>query len=82
MTCQEFIEFVWKYLDNALPQDQRAIFDAHLAVCPGCVNYLSNYGETVRLVGQAFADPQAEVPEEVPEELIAAILRARSKAVT
>jgi len=79
MTCQEFIEFVWKYLDELLPEEQRETFDEHLAVCPGCVNYLANYSETMRLVGQAFAESDAELPDEVPQELITAILDARSR---
>ena len=80
MTCKEFIEFVWRYLDEQLPAEQRATFDAHLAVCPGCVSYLANYAETVRLAGQAFGDPDAALPEDVPEELVAAILHARAQS--
>jgi len=79
VTCKEFIEFVWRYLDAQLPAEQRAVFDKHLAVCPGCVNYLASYDETIRLVGQAFGDPDAALPDDVPEELIAAILAARSR---
>lgn len=78
MTCKEFIEFVWRYLDERLPHDQRAVFDEHLAVCPGCVNYLASYSETVRLVGRAFEDPEGTLPDDVPEELVAAILEARN----
>jgi anti-sigma factor RsiW len=77
MTCKEFVEFVWKYLEGELPQDQRFTFDAHLSICPDCVNYLQNYGETVRLANEAFADEGAEVPDDVPEDLVRAILDAR-----
>jgi len=79
MTCREFIEFVWQYLDEKLPREQRETFDEHLAVCPGCVNYLSNYNETIRLVGKAFGGPDADLPDDVPEELITAILDARRR---
>ena len=80
MTCKEFIEFVWRYLDEQLPREQRAVFDEHLAVCPGCVNYLANYAETVRLVGRAFEDPDGALPDDVPEDLVAAILEARNQS--
>jgi predicted anti-sigma-YlaC factor YlaD len=76
VTCKEFIEFVWRYLDEELPAEQRAVFEEHLVVCHGCVNYLAGYAETVRLTGHAFEDPNGALPEDVPEELVAAILAA------
>jgi anti-sigma factor RsiW len=77
MTCQEFIEFLWKYLDRKLPPEQRFTFDAHMAVCPDCVNYLQNYRETVRLGQETLGACCDPVPPDVPEDLIQAILDAR-----
>lgn len=79
MTCRDFAEFVWKYLEGELPRDQRFDFDAHLAVCPHCIAYLRTYEETVRLGKEAFRAPDAAVPDEVPEDLVRAILDARGK---
>ncbi len=78
MTCQEFIEFLMDYSDGRLPDAQRAKFDAHLAECPWCVNYLRTYQETVRLGKAALAPTNTAVPAEVPEELVKAILIARA----
>jgi anti-sigma factor RsiW len=49
MTCQELVELVTDYFDGALDEAERAEFDAHLAVCPGCVTYLEQMRATVRL---------------------------------
>jgi anti-sigma factor RsiW len=75
MTCREFVEFLMGYLDGELPEAQAATFDSHMQACPGCVTYLETYEETVRL-GQLCRDPEGPVPEDVPEELVAAILAA------
>jgi anti-sigma factor RsiW len=49
MTCQELVELVTDYFDGALDAATRAEFDAHLAVCPGCVTYLEQMRTTIRL---------------------------------
>jgi anti-sigma factor RsiW len=77
ITCREFVEFLEEYRTKALPAERRSIFEEHLAICPWCVAYLETYGETIRLGKGAFADPDAPVPEEVPEKLVQAILEAR-----
>jgi anti-sigma factor RsiW len=64
-----------------LPAEERAIFDAHLAECPWCVAYLKTYQETIKLGKAAFAPSDEPVPEEVPDELVQAILAARQKPV-
>ena len=80
MTCREFTEFLMDYLDGDLPLAERTRFDEHLAVCAACVEYLRSYGETIRL-GRAVCDEEhAAVEDEVPEELIRAILTARGRA--
>ena len=78
MTCREFIEFLWRYLSNGLSTAARATFEEHLAECPDCVNYLQSYQETIRVGKVIFTHPEEPVPDQVPEELIQAILSARA----
>lgn len=79
LTCRELIGFLMDYLDDVLTPEDRASFDAHLAICPDCVHYVESYRATVRAGRAAFADPESPAPEEVPEALVAAILAARRR---
>jgi anti-sigma factor RsiW len=56
MSCQELVELVTAYLEDALPADDRARFDAHLELCPPCVEYLAQFERTVQAVGLASPD--------------------------
>jgi anti-sigma factor RsiW len=76
--CREFVSFLDDYFGGKLPLDRRAEFEAHIAVCPPCVNYMKSYQETVRLGKAACADLDAPVPPTIPEELVQAILAARA----
>ena len=78
MKCREVAEFLMEYLDGALGEAERRVFEGHIEDCPACVNYLETYRETVRL-GKSVCAPDAEVPPDVPEELVQAILSARRK---
>jgi len=78
MKCREVAEFLMEYLDGALGDAERRVFEGHIEDCPACVNYLETYRETVRL-GKSVCAPDAEVPPDVPEELVQAILSARRK---
>jgi anti-sigma factor RsiW len=81
MNCREFTEFLHEYLFGNLPAEERAEFEKHLAECPWCVAYLDSYRKTIDLVQAAFADSnEGPPPADAPEELIQAILRARSRA--
>jgi len=78
MTCHEFTDFIMAWLDGELPPAQKAVFDEHMDICGDCVRYLENYRKTVAL-GQAAYAPVTEkaLREEVPEELVQAVLAAR-----
>ena len=76
MTCREFADFLLDYVDGHLDPEARRIFDEHVAVCPPCVRYLRHYTETVKASRLAMADD--DVPVDLPEGLVAAILKARS----
>jgi anti-sigma factor RsiW len=79
LTCREVADFLMAYDDGELSPSERAAFDTHLAECPDCVAYLKSYRATVALGKQAFADESAAADEEVPEELVQAILAARRR---
>ena len=42
LVCREFVELVTDYLEGALPEHERARFEAHLAECDGCAGYLQD----------------------------------------
>lgn len=76
LTCRDLIDFLRAYLDDELPPALRRRFEDHLDACPPCLHYLDSYRETVSLAGRAW-DEDGPVPEEVPEELVRAVLAAR-----
>jgi anti-sigma factor RsiW len=77
MTCRDFIEFLMDYVAGELSAEERALFDAHLAICPPCVAYLKTYRATIQMGQAALAASEGPVPADVPEELVQAILAAR-----
>ena len=77
MTCRELVDFLMAYLDGELPAGQRASFETHLGECPACVDYLRTYVEAVKLGKEAFARSGDTVPDDVPEDLVRAVLAAR-----
>lgn len=52
LTCQEVVELVSDYLEGTLDAEQRARFEAHLAGCRGCTNYLEQMRRTIQMVGR------------------------------
>jgi anti-sigma factor RsiW len=51
LPCQEIVELVTDYLEGALPRAQRRRFEAHLAGCENCSEYLRQMRETIRATG-------------------------------
>jgi anti-sigma factor RsiW len=76
ITCRELIEFLHLYLDGELPPERVAEFERHLSVCESCVNYIKTYREAIALGKAACRDWDAPARDEVPEELVAAVLAA------
>jgi anti-sigma factor RsiW len=78
VTCREFADFMSDYFAGELLADVRAQFDDHLARCVNCRRYLTSYQESVTLGKHAY-DDCVELPKDVPEDLVRAILAARPK---
>jgi anti-sigma factor RsiW len=68
LVCREAVELVTDYLEGALPGPERARFEAHLAVCPHCTEYLSQMRRTLDALGRI--EPEALEPD-VQDELVA-----------
>ena len=78
INCREFEDFIIDYLEGFLPLHQNKIFERHLRGCSECQIYLKAYEAAKNLGIEAFEDPEAPVPPSVPDDLVAAILDARS----
>jgi anti-sigma factor RsiW len=52
LPCQDFVEMVTDYLEGTLPPKDRARFEAHLADCDYCVDYLAQIRQTIHTLGQ------------------------------
>jgi anti-sigma factor RsiW len=77
VTCRELADFIMDYLTGELPQGEREVFERHLVCCADCEEYLRQYVFTVDAAKRAFACEEDDLPAEVPEELVRAILEAR-----
>jgi anti-sigma factor RsiW len=74
--CQVFVELVTDYLDGALPAEEVARIDAHLALCPGCVSVVEQFRETVRLARRIREDDVDRIEPRVRADLMAAFVDA------
>ena len=56
MVCRESVELVTDYLEGALSPGQRRRFEAHLAGCLDCPEYLAQMRAIIALAGSVTAD--------------------------
>jgi len=56
LVCKELIELVTDYLEDTLSPADRARFEAHIAGCSGCTNYLEQMKQTIRFSGRLSVD--------------------------
>jgi anti-sigma factor RsiW len=56
VVCQQAVELVTDYLENALSSADRRRFEAHLAACPHCTEYLAQMRKTIELTGTLAAE--------------------------
>jgi anti-sigma factor RsiW len=74
LACQQVVELVTAYLDDALDPNDRERFEEHLVFCDGCHNYLEQTRTTVRLTGHV----EQELPPELEEQLLEAFRNWRA----
>ncbi len=52
LSCQELVELVTDYLEDALTADTRARFEHHIDECPSCGTYLDQMRFSIALTGR------------------------------
>jgi anti-sigma factor RsiW len=67
LVCQQAVELVTLYLEDALSRADRRRFEAHLAGCPHCTEYLAQIRATIRLTGEVRAE---DLPPVMQDDLI------------
>ena len=80
MTCREFTEFLDRFLADELSSAERTQFERHLSVCKDCTNYLDTYKQTLEVTDEALAASDGEVPADVPDALVDAVMAAIDKS--
>ena len=50
LNCQEVVELVTDYLEQALLPEMQAKFEEHIAECPGCDTYLEQIQQTIMML--------------------------------
>ena len=72
IVCRQAVELMTDYLEGALSRAERNRFEAHLAACPHCTEYLAQMRRTLDALGRI--EPEALEPE-VQDELVALFRR-------
>ena len=75
LACRQAVELVTDYLEGALSRRDRERFEAHLAGCPHCTEYLAQMRRTLDALGRI--EPGA-LEREVQDELVAIFRRWQS----
>jgi anti-sigma factor RsiW len=79
LACQQAVELVTGYLEDALSPAARRRFETHLAGCPHCTEYLAQIRATIKLTGQLTP---ADLSPGMQEELIALYRRWKDEPRT
>ncbi len=79
LPCQEFVELVTDYLDDALPDDRRARVDQHLAICDGCSRVMAQWRETIRLTGRLAESEVDDVDPQTRRRLMTTFRQLRPR---
>jgi anti-sigma factor RsiW len=69
LSCQELVELVTSYFEDALATDERDEFERHLETCDGCGEYVEQMRMTITLTGSLSP---ADLSADAERKLLAA----------
>jgi anti-sigma factor RsiW len=67
LVCRQAVELMTDYIAGALPADDLARLEAHLAGCPHCSEYLAQIRDVITAAGQIEPD---DLPPEAVDDLV------------
>jgi anti-sigma factor RsiW len=73
--CIEVVEMMTDYLEGALPAAEVLRLERHLAMCPGCTEYLEQLSA---IAGSLGGVTEQSFPPELRDDLIAEFRRLRN----
>lgn len=76
LVCQQVVELVTDYLEGSLSRAERRRFEAHLAGCEHCTEYLAQMRLTIRLTGGLRSE---DLSPQMREEFTALYRRWRGR---
>ncbi|TDD41675.1 zf-HC2 domain-containing protein [Nonomuraea terrae] len=78
-TCDELVEHLTAYLDDALDTPARDAVRDHLSCCEGCGRYFDQYRATIRVLGDL---PTRPLPTETRSRLLSTFRTRRADHLT
>ncbi len=57
LSCQEVVELVTEYLENALLPEKRKRLEEHVDNCPGCTTYIEQVQLTIGMLHRLVEEP-------------------------
>ena len=79
LSCQELVELVTDYLEDAIDQATRDEIEAHLALCGPCQIYLDQMRTTIDVLGHV---PVETLTDQAKADLVAAFRDFRAPDTT
>ena len=78
LPCNQFVELVTEYLDDALTAEERARVDEHLGICEDCAAVLAQWRLVIGLTGELRHDEVETIDPAARASLMAAFRQART----
>jgi anti-sigma factor RsiW len=69
LACRDFVAMITAYLEGALPAEDADVVRAHLDICPGCSEYLTQMRTTIEHLGHV---PVESLSEQARDDIVAA----------
>lgn len=70
LACDDVMQRVTEYLDEALPPGAKGAFEQHLAGCANCARHLQEIRQTIHRLG---ALPREPMPASMKDRLLQAL---------
>ena len=75
LACDDVMQRVTEYLDQALPPGAQGAFERHLGECANCTRHLQEIRQTIHRLG---ALPREPMPASMKDRLLQALHSRRS----